>query len=79
MLENGILPNIISGTSAGSVIAAILCTRTEEEIIRDLRPDVVVDRLTCFSRPWSERFKSVMENGCMFDLEEWLRLIRWFT
>lgn len=30
--ENNVLPRIISGSSCGSIIAAILCTRTDEEI-----------------------------------------------
>ncbi|KAG0230565.1 hypothetical protein BGW42_000869 [Actinomortierella wolfii] len=30
--ENQLLPRIISGSSCGSIIAAILCTRTDEEI-----------------------------------------------
>ncbi|KAG0207074.1 hypothetical protein BGX28_001617 [Mortierella sp. GBA30] len=32
LFENHLLPRIISGSSCGSIIAAILCTRTDEEI-----------------------------------------------
>ncbi|KAF9366698.1 hypothetical protein BGX34_010373 [Mortierella sp. NVP85] len=32
LYENKVLPRIISGSSCGSIIAAILCTRTDEEI-----------------------------------------------
>lgn len=79
LLEENILPHIISGTSAGSVIAAMLCTRTDEEIRRDMQPEVLVDRLTCFSKTWPDRIRNVYKNGCLFDQEEWLELIKWFT
>ncbi|CAK7566280.1 MAG: Lipase 5 [Sporothrix epigloea] len=32
LFDRGLLPRIISGTSAGSIVAAVVCTRTEEEI-----------------------------------------------
>ncbi|KAJ1541356.1 hypothetical protein HK405_010720, partial [Cladochytrium tenue] len=32
LFETNILPRIISGASAGSIVAAILCTRTDEEL-----------------------------------------------
>lgn len=79
LLECGALPHIISGTSAGSVVAALVCTRTDEEIRRDMRPEVLVDRLKCFSRSWPDRIKSVYQTGNLFDHEEWLELIQWFT
>ena len=79
LMETDCLPNIISGTSAGSVVAAILCTRTNEELKRDLTPEVLGTKLKCFSRPWRERIPSVWKNGHMFETDEWLTLIKWFT
>lgn len=32
LLESGMLPNVISGTSAGSVMAALVCTRPDREL-----------------------------------------------
>lgn len=32
LFEYGLLPKIVSGTSAGSMLAAILCTKTLDEI-----------------------------------------------
>lgn len=52
LLETGCLPHIISGTSAGAVIGAVLCTRTDEELLDDIRPEVIVKHMTCFARPW---------------------------
>ena len=79
LLETGMLPHIISGTSAGSVIAAIVCTRTDEELQRDLKPSILAEKLTCFARPWGERIKSVIQNGHMFSFDDWMKLIQWFT
>ncbi len=79
LLETGMLPHIISGTSAGSVIGAIVCTRTDAELRHALRPDVVVEKLVCFARPWRERLKGIWNNGNMFDFDEWMKLISWFT
>jgi hypothetical protein len=79
LLELGILPNIISGTSAGSVIGAIICTRTHEEIQRDLDPAILSQKLKCFHLAWSERAKNLRSKGCMFNYEDWREMIRWFT
>ena len=79
LLEAGVLPSIISGTSGGSVIGAILCTRTDEEIRRDLNPEVLIQKLTCFDRPWSERLKSLVRNGCLFSFDIWLEKIQWYV
>ena len=39
MVENGLLPNVISGSSAGGIFAAILGTHTDEELIEILQPE----------------------------------------
>jgi hypothetical protein len=79
LLEMGSLPNIISGTSAGSVVGAIVCTRTDEEIKRDLDPAILATKLKCFALPWSQRIKNLWTKGCMLNYEDWRELIRWFT
>eukprot|EP00934_Nitzschia_sp_Nitz4_P009254 Nitzschia sp. Nitz4//scaffold260_size33533//22311//24935//NITZ4_007880-RA/size33533-processed-gene-0.8-mRNA-1//-1//CDS//3329544686//9244//frame0 len=79
LMETNCLPHIVSGTSAGSVIGAILCTRTDEELRRDLKPEIVAPKMKCFSRSWTDRIKSVLKHGHMFSGEEWLEMIEWFT
>ena len=32
LIERNMLPRIISGSSAGSIVAGVCCTRTEEEL-----------------------------------------------
>ena len=36
LLENGLMPRVLSGASAGSIVCAMIGTRTNEECIRDL-------------------------------------------
>lgn len=79
LLEMDAMPNIVSGTSAGSVVATLLCTRTPEEIERDMRPEVLCNHVKCFSRPWGERFKSLYKYGHLFDFEEWYEMIQWYV
>jgi predicted acylesterase/phospholipase RssA len=79
LLEEGILPHIISGTSAGSAIAALVCTRTEEEIRRDMRPEVLVHKMKCFSKSWRDRVCNVIQHGCLFDQEDWMELLSWYV
>jgi predicted acylesterase/phospholipase RssA len=79
LLEQDCLPHIISGTSAGSVVGSLVCTRTDEELMRDLDPEILAPKQGCFSRSWMERAKSVYHTGHMFDGEEWYQMIKWFT
>ncbi|CAJ1952777.1 unnamed protein product [Cylindrotheca closterium] len=79
LMECDALPHIISGTSAGSAIAALVCTRTNEEIKRDLNPETVASKMQFFTRPWSERFKSLWKNGHMFAYDDWHKMAQWFS
>lgn len=74
-LDADLMPRVISGTSAGGLIAAFVCTRTDEELKRLMVPELA-DRLTAFSEPfkvWSKRF---WETGARFDAVDWARKVR---
>lgn len=77
LLIEGILPHIISGASAGALCAAFVCTRRDEELIRDLNPDILHPKFTCCSRTWSQRIRSYIKTGAMFDNDEWFELVKW--
>lgn len=79
LMETDCLPQIVSGTSAGSVVGAVLCTRTNEELQRDLVPEVMGIKMKCFARSWPDRIRSVIKHGRMFSGEDWLVMIKWFT
>ena len=79
LMETDCLPDIVSGCSAGSAIGAVLCTRTNDELHRDLDPQVIGPHLHCFDRSWPDRIKSVLRGGNLFRGEDWLNMIKWFT
>lgn len=50
LLDNNALPIIISGTSAGSLIAACICVRTDKELYEELLvPDWYKNLTACQS------------------------------
>lgn len=77
LLEEGMLPHIISGASAGGLTAAMVCTRTDEELRRDLLPEVMESKFFVCARPWSRRISSFLENGSLFDSKVYLDFTRW--
>ena len=78
LAQEGLLPRIVSGTSAGSVVGALVCTRTNDELPHVLDPKVIGPRMTCFDRPWKERLVSLWKHGNMFDIDEWKQKIEWY-
>lgn len=67
LLENNLLPRIISGSSAGSIIASILCCQTNEEILELLA--TITDRdFTIFGLPGKSegKLKSLLERASHF-------------
>jgi hypothetical protein len=41
LLGSGLLPNIITGSSAGGFVAAFVCTRTDEELFDTMQRRIV--------------------------------------
>mmetsp|Transcript_19172 Transcript_19172/g.72422 ORF Transcript_19172/g.72422 Transcript_19172/m.72422 type:complete len:769 (-) Transcript_19172:265-2571(-) len=79
LFENECLPDIMSGTSAGSVVASFVCTRKDDEIARDLQKDVLLQHLTCFQTPWTQCIRNLLREGSLFTQKDWLDNIRWWT
>jgi predicted acylesterase/phospholipase RssA len=73
-LEADLLPRVITGTSAGGIVAALLCTRTDDELKELLVPELA-DKITACSEPikiWVKRF---LKTGARFDTLEWARKV----
>ena len=73
-LEADLLPRVITGTSAGGLVAALLCTRTDAELKRLLVPRLA-DKITACDesiRVWFKRFR---ETGARFSTLEWARKV----
>jgi TAG lipase/steryl ester hydrolase/phospholipase A2/LPA acyltransferase len=46
LLEAGIMPSVLSGSSGGSIAGGILCSHTDEELTEVLDPDFFLERIT---------------------------------
>ncbi|KZT05528.1 patatin-domain-containing protein [Laetiporus sulphureus 93-53] len=77
-LDAGLLPRVISGTSAGGVVAAMACTRTDAELKRMLVPELA-RHITAFEEPFGLWIKRFWTTGARFDGLLWARKLCFFT
>lgn len=78
LLENDLLPTIVSGTSGGGVVAALATTRTNEELKQVLKPELA-QKITACNEPLSVYVKRWWKTGARFDSVDWARKSTWFT
>jgi predicted acylesterase/phospholipase RssA len=72
LLEGEALPNIISGTSAGAVVGAFICTRTDEEFKKDFNAEYIKSISTALDCPWPKRIWRYMTRGELFSFPDWV-------
>ncbi|EKD20879.1 uncharacterized protein L3040_000981 [Drepanopeziza brunnea f. sp. 'multigermtubi'] len=78
LLDADLLPDVITGTSGGALIAALAATRTNEELKKLLVP-ALAGRITACSdgfTTWAPRW---WKTGARFDSLDWARKCSWFT
>lgn len=78
LLEEDLLPDVITGTSGGALVAALVATRTNEELKKCLTPALAY-KITACSDPflvWARRWYST---GARFDSVDWAKKSAWFT
>jgi hypothetical protein len=68
------MPRVHSGTSAGGVLAALVCTRTDSEL-RGLLSPALAQRITAFEEPFSTWGRRVWKTGARFDGVHWARKV----
>uniref|UniRef100_A0A8H8CJY3 Patatin-like phospholipase domain-containing protein n=1 Tax=Psilocybe cubensis TaxID=181762 RepID=A0A8H8CJY3_PSICU len=78
LLDAGLLPRVITGTSAGGLIAALTCTRTDEELKVLLVPELA-NKITACEEPLSVWLKRFWKTGARFDSVTWARKCTFFT
>ena len=78
LLDADVLPEVITGTSGGALIAALLCTRSSEELKRLLIP-ALAHRITACQDDVLTWFKRWWVTGARFDSVEWAQRCAWFT
>lgn len=70
LVERGVLPQVISGTSAGSLVASFVCCRTDEELKKELNPDVFY-RFSANDEGFVATFSRFLREGVLFDTDRW--------
>ena len=73
-VDANLLPRVVTGTSAGGLIAAFTCTRTDAELKRLLVPELA-DRITACEEPLSVWMKRFWKTGARFDSVDWARKV----
>lgn len=77
LLETGNLPEIITGTSGGALVAALISTRTDDELKQLLVPSLAYRIRACQDSfpTWARRW---FKTGARFDSIEWAKQCSWF-
>lgn len=78
LLDANLLPDVITGTSGGALVAALAATRTNDELKALLVP-ALAGRLKACSEPFSVWFPRWWKTGARFDSVDWARKCSWFT
>ncbi|MBC7121498.1 MAG: DUF3336 domain-containing protein, partial [Candidatus Methanosuratus sp.] len=78
LLDADLLPKIITGTSGGALVAALLATRTDEELKKLLVPAIAY-RITACHDPFSVWFRRWWKQGARFDSVDWATRASFFT
>ncbi|KAI8898928.1 acyl transferase/acyl hydrolase/lysophospholipase [Globomyces pollinis-pini] len=79
LFENGVLPKIMTGTSAGALMAATICTRTDDEIRNEIFVPTLIDTVVCCNDDIWTRIDNIWNNGAMFTSERFRSSADWFT
>ncbi|CCX06556.1 hypothetical protein FPQ18DRAFT_47242 [Pyronema domesticum] len=77
-LDANLLPKIITGTSGGALVAALICTRTDAELKQLLVPELANKITACHddTMTWVKRW---YKTGARFDSVDWATRCCWFT
>ena len=78
LLDDGALPMIVSGSSAGCIAASLIATRTDSELLDILNPDIT-KHIDCLSDSWFVRLKRLLDTGALMSNEQWLEKLQYFS
>lgn len=73
-LDADLLPRIVTGTSAGGLVAALLCTRTDAEL-REILVPKLADMITACEDPINVWVKRWYRTGARFSTIQWARKV----
>jgi predicted acylesterase/phospholipase RssA len=77
LLDNDVLPEIITGTSGGALVAGLVATRTDDELKQLIVPALAHRIRACHEglTTWIHRW---WRTGARFDTMDWARQCAWF-
>ncbi|KAI0847793.1 patatin-like phospholipase domain-containing protein [Daldinia vernicosa] len=78
LLDADLLPDVITGTSGGALVASLVATRTNDELKQLLVPALSYKIKAC-SEPISTWFPRWWKTGARFDSVEWARQSSWWS
>lgn len=78
LLEEDLLPDVITGTSGGALVAGLVATRTNDELKQLLVPALAY-RITACSDPFFNWVRRWYNTGARFDSVDWAKKCSWFT
>jgi predicted acylesterase/phospholipase RssA len=77
LLDADLLPEVITGTSGGALVAALVGTRTDSEL-KSLLVPALAYRIRACQDPFSVWFRRWWRTGARFDSIDWARQCSWF-
>ncbi|KAJ6144231.1 hypothetical protein N7470_008126 [Penicillium chermesinum] len=77
LLDNEVLPEIITGTSGGALVAALVATRTDEELKQLLVP-ALAHRIRACHEGFTTWIRRWWRTGARFDTLDWAKQCSWF-
>ncbi|KAI1457713.1 patatin-like phospholipase domain-containing protein [Annulohypoxylon moriforme] len=78
LLEADLVPDVITGTSGGALVASLVATRTNEELKQLLIP-ALAHKIKACSEPISTWFPRWWKTGARFDSVDWARQGSWWS
>lgn len=78
MLDAGLLAEVITGTSGGALVAALVCSRTDDELKQLLVP-ALAHRINACHEDFLTWFKRWYRTGARFDSVDWAKKCAWMT
>ncbi|TLS22723.1 uncharacterized protein PpBr36_05946 [Pyricularia pennisetigena] len=78
LLEEDLLPDVITGTSGGALVAALVATRTNEELKKLLVP-ALSTKITACREPITVWLRRWWSTGARFDSVDWAKQCSWWS
>lgn len=78
LLEADLLPDVITGTSGGALVAGLVATRTNDEL-KELLVPALSHKITACREPITVWFWRWWKTGARFDSVDWAKQCSWWT